>query len=66
MSENPFLGFAGKTEVEQALVDGICDQWKDFYAETKPFYYGNLGICPPGWEDLVGFSKCIFIHLKTS
>ncbi|PAV65608.1 hypothetical protein WR25_12301 [Diploscapter pachys] len=46
------FGFSGKTEVEQALVDGICDQWKDFYVETKPFYYGKLGICPPGWEDL--------------
>ncbi|PAV65622.1 hypothetical protein WR25_12314 [Diploscapter pachys] len=46
------FGFAGKTEVEQAIVDGICDQWKDFYAEIKPYYYGNLGYCPPGWEDL--------------
>ncbi|PAV74293.1 hypothetical protein WR25_24833 [Diploscapter pachys] len=46
------FGFAGKTEVEQALVDGICDQWKDFYVEIKPYFYGSLGICPPGWEDL--------------
>ncbi|PAV65592.1 hypothetical protein WR25_12291 [Diploscapter pachys] len=46
------FGFAGKTEVEQAIVDGICDQWKDFYVETKPYFYGKLGIRPPGWEDV--------------
>ncbi|PAV74290.1 hypothetical protein WR25_24830 [Diploscapter pachys] len=55
------FGFAGKTEVEQALVDGICDQWKDFYVETKPYYYSKekakTEVLLPARDKFFGFLK---------
>lgn len=32
-------GFAGKTPYEEAIVDALADQYKDFYVEIKSYYY---------------------------
>uniref|UniRef100_A0A1I7TSG5 glutathione transferase n=2 Tax=Caenorhabditis tropicalis TaxID=1561998 RepID=A0A1I7TSG5_9PELO len=37
------FGYAGKTPEEAALADALIDQFKDFYVEIKPYYYGKLG-----------------------
>ncbi|KAF1765880.1 hypothetical protein GCK72_005833 [Caenorhabditis remanei] len=37
------FGYAGKTPEEAALADALIDQFKDFYTEIKPYYYGKLG-----------------------
>ncbi|CAI2330558.1 unnamed protein product [Caenorhabditis sp. 36 PRJEB53466] len=38
------FGYAGKTDEEAALADALADQFKDFYAEIRPYYYGRLGL----------------------
>lgn len=37
-------GYAGKTPYEEAIVDAIADQYKDFYVEIKDFYYPAMGL----------------------
>ncbi|GMR35080.1 hypothetical protein PMAYCL1PPCAC_05275 [Pristionchus mayeri] len=38
-----YEGMAGKTPFESAWVDAIADQWKDFNAEFKKYWYVQLG-----------------------
>ncbi|VDN35040.1 unnamed protein product [Cylicostephanus goldi] len=37
------FGYAGKTPFEEALVDSIADQWKDFMQEVQPAVKVALG-----------------------
>uniref|UniRef100_A0A158P8Y6 glutathione transferase n=1 Tax=Angiostrongylus cantonensis TaxID=6313 RepID=A0A158P8Y6_ANGCA len=37
-------GFAGKTPYEEAIVDALADQYKDFYVEIKSYYYPAMGL----------------------
>ncbi|KAJ1370868.1 hypothetical protein KIN20_032688 [Parelaphostrongylus tenuis] len=37
-------GYAGKTPYEEAMVDAIADQYKDFYVAIKDFYYPAMGL----------------------
>ncbi|VDM59034.1 unnamed protein product [Angiostrongylus costaricensis] len=37
-------GYAGKTPYEEAIVDALADQYKDFYVEIKGFYYPAMGL----------------------
>ncbi|CAD6195766.1 unnamed protein product [Caenorhabditis auriculariae] len=37
------FGYAGKTPVEEALVDAFADLFKDFYTESADFYYRAAG-----------------------
>ncbi|VDO61970.1 unnamed protein product [Heligmosomoides polygyrus] len=36
-------GYAGKTPHEEAIVDALADQYKDFYAQIKEYYYPAMG-----------------------
>ncbi|EYC01089.1 hypothetical protein Y032_0110g154 [Ancylostoma ceylanicum] len=38
------FGFAGRSPFEEALVDSIADQWKDFINEVQPCLLTVLGI----------------------
>ncbi|CAI5441895.1 unnamed protein product [Caenorhabditis angaria] len=38
------FGFAGKTAEEEAIVDALGDQFKDFYKEIHDYFYAKLGI----------------------
>ncbi|KAK6737566.1 hypothetical protein RB195_019960 [Necator americanus] len=38
------FGYAGKTPYEEAIVDAIADQYKDFYVQIKEYYYPALGL----------------------
>ncbi|KHJ92206.1 glutathione S-transferase protein [Oesophagostomum dentatum] len=37
-------GYAGSTPYEEAIVDALADQYKDFYVQIKGFYYPALGL----------------------
>ncbi|VDL74546.1 unnamed protein product [Nippostrongylus brasiliensis] len=37
-------GYAGKTPYEEAIVDALADQYKDFYVQIKDYYYPALGL----------------------
>ncbi|KJH52066.1 glutathione S-transferase protein [Dictyocaulus viviparus] len=37
-------GFAGKTPFEEAIVDALADQYKDYYIEIKDYYYSAMGL----------------------
>uniref|UniRef100_A0A914PAC9 glutathione transferase n=1 Tax=Panagrolaimus davidi TaxID=227884 RepID=A0A914PAC9_9BILA len=45
-------GLAGKDEYEQALVDGIADIQKDFYASVMPWLYAKAGFRPGNVDEL--------------
>uniref|UniRef100_A0AC34FAU5 Glutathione S-transferase n=1 Tax=Panagrolaimus sp. ES5 TaxID=591445 RepID=A0AC34FAU5_9BILA len=45
-------GLAGKDEFEQALVDGIADVSKDFYAAVAPWMYAVMGFREGNPEEL--------------
>ncbi|RCN31980.1 glutathione S-transferase protein, partial [Ancylostoma caninum] len=38
------FGYAGKTPYEEAIVDALADQYKDFYVEIKGYYYPAMGL----------------------
>ncbi|CAI4229802.1 unnamed protein product [Auanema sp. JU1783] len=44
--------FYGKCPYEQAIVDAIADQYKDFYVEMKPYYYSAIGVQPVTPDEL--------------
>lgn len=56
-------GLAGKTDIEEAIVDALADQFKDFYWEGKPYYLAALGIFPEPKEILAELYKS-FIPVK--
>ncbi|CAD6195767.1 unnamed protein product [Caenorhabditis auriculariae] len=37
------FGYAGKNPVEEALVDALADQYKEFYTEMSDFFYRAAG-----------------------
>ncbi|CAD6195768.1 unnamed protein product [Caenorhabditis auriculariae] len=37
------FGFAGKNPIEEALVDALADQYKEFYTEMADFFYRASG-----------------------
>lgn len=45
------FGYAGKTDEEAALADALIDQFKDFYAEIKPYYYAKIGVLQNDTEE---------------
>ncbi|VDM68458.1 unnamed protein product [Strongylus vulgaris] len=55
------FGFAGKTPFEEALVDSIADQWKDFMKEIQPMVKVALGFEE---GDLDKLTKEIFLPAR--
>ncbi|CAB3404420.1 unnamed protein product [Caenorhabditis bovis] len=45
------FGYAGKTPEEEAWVDALADQFKDFYAEIRTYFYSKLGFLPNDIEE---------------
>ncbi|VDL81310.1 unnamed protein product [Nippostrongylus brasiliensis] len=37
------FGYAGKNAFDEALVDSLVDQWKDFFNEARPYFMVLLG-----------------------
>ncbi|WKX93327.1 hypothetical protein Q1695_010963 [Nippostrongylus brasiliensis] len=38
------FGYAGKDAFDEALVDALVDQWKDFLNDTRPYFPVKVGI----------------------
>ena len=45
-----FQGLAGKTDVEEAVVDSLADQFKDIYSSTVAYFIAVLKIYPEPQE----------------
>nr|AGA61750.1 glutathione S-transferase 2 [Ancylostoma duodenale] len=45
------FGYAGKTPYEEAIVDALADQYKDFYVEIKGYYYPAMGLAEGDVEE---------------
>ncbi|CAJ0581374.1 unnamed protein product, partial [Mesorhabditis spiculigera] len=46
------FGYAGKTDVEQAQVDAIADQFQDYFNEFKAYFVVAVGFAPGDKEQL--------------
>lgn len=53
LKELLLLGYAGSTPYEEAIVDALADQYKDFYVEIKDYYYPAMGLAE---GDVVGLN----------
>ncbi|CAI4232734.1 unnamed protein product [Auanema sp. JU1783] len=58
------FGFYGKCPYEQALVDAIADQYKDFFVEMKPYYYSALGLIPATPDEIKKLETDILVPAK--
>ncbi|CAI4220885.1 unnamed protein product, partial [Auanema sp. JU1783] len=56
--------FYGKCLYEQAIVDAIADQYKDFYVEIKPYYYPAVGATPATPEEIKKLETDILIPAR--
>ncbi|VDL84075.1 unnamed protein product [Nippostrongylus brasiliensis] len=45
-------GFAGKSAFDEALVDSLADQTKDFFNEVRPYFLANMGFSDGNPETL--------------
>ena len=52
-----FLGYAGKTSLEEATVDALADQMKDYNTEARP-YFTALYLKKPE-EEIVNYQLLI-------
>ncbi|WKX93328.1 hypothetical protein Q1695_010964 [Nippostrongylus brasiliensis] len=46
------FGFAGKSAFDEALVDSLADQTKDFFNEVRPYFLANMGFSDGNPETL--------------
>lgn len=57
-------GHAGKTPLEEALVDALADQFKDYYTDIKPYFYSAIGVVPKTPEELEKAKKEVLIPAR--
>ena len=57
-------GHYGKCPFEEAIVDAIADQYKDFYGEIKPYYYSAMGFQPKSAEEIEEIKKTVLIPAR--
>lgn len=57
-------GHAGKCPYEEAIVDALADQYKDYYVEIKAYFYSAIGVVPKSAEELEKAKKEVLIPAR--
>ncbi|CAI4229822.1 unnamed protein product [Auanema sp. JU1783] len=58
------FGFYGKTDYEQAIVDSLADQYKDFSSEIRQYSYSVRGFIPATAEELEKMKQEIYVPAR--
>ncbi|CAI4226214.1 unnamed protein product [Auanema sp. JU1783] len=55
------FGYYGKSDYEQAIVDSLADQYKDFSSENKKYFYSVRGYLPATPEEIEKLKQEVYL-----